>query len=219
MVKKILISVGVVLIVAAIVVGVLVIIKQAQPQQDAADGDDTVPQTTVADLSKDYGACNVVTTSGIKAALGSVADDIQEPQNLGIVGDVAIGPGVEGLASDSQLCVYAFTAGGTIEDGFNSQNALTIEVTRYTNEGGPTAFIEQIRQSGVVETIPTLGNDVFYSANTVSQGPGAVYTFKLQVFDTGQLTAYAIRQPADSATLTAETARAALITLAEQAKE
>lgn len=220
MIKKILLSLGIVVAVAVIVVGVLFVINQAQPQQ-MTNGDeaDATTKTTVPDLSKDYGACNVVTMVTVKEALGTVANTLQEPQNMGIVGDSNIGPGVENLVSDSQLCAYAFASGGTFENGFNSNNAFSIQVTRYSNEGGPTAFITQIRNSGIVEEVPDISQNAFYSANTVSQGPGATYTYKLQVFNNNELVVYTIRQPADASTFTAETAKTALTALAKRASE
>ena len=119
--------------------------------------------------------------------------------------------------SDSQICVYAFEPGGTIENGFNAGNGLTIQRIIYTNDGGPSALIEQIRSSGVTTEIEGLGDVAFYSSNTASQGPDTSYTFKVQVFEGSELTAYTLRQPSDSATFTAESGRTALTTLAKEA--
>lgn len=214
--KKILISLAALVVIATLVFGALVITQMIRsPNEEAA------PANTVAgpDLSKDYNACDLFDKATIKAALGSAIDTIQDPQNNGIVDGKKVGDGMENLVFDSQICVYGFVPGGSFENGSNSTNGLTVMVTEYTNETGPATFITAIREEPLIEEITDLDGDAFYNANTVATGPGAMYNFKLQVFKGKTLYEYTIRQPADTASFTAESAKIALVTLARSTKD
>jgi hypothetical protein len=212
--KKILITVGVIIVVAGAVAGSLYLWQRAQAPKD------TPKQTeTVLDHSKDYSACKLLDTAAIKTALGEAAKDLQDPQDMGIVQNKAVGEGVDDLVSDSQYCVYAFKTGGTLENGYNSGEALIIERIVYTNDGGPKSLIKQVAENDVTSPVEGIGDAAFYSANSVAKGPGATYSFRLQVFIDKTSIRYMIRQPAESASFTDETAKTALIQLAKQAKQ
>jgi len=215
MVKKVIISILIVIIVAGLVVGALYVIKQTQnnPTTDTS-------AVTVLDFSKDYEACNLLDSASIKLALGDSAANLQNPENMGIVGNKAIGNGVDDLVSDSQICVYAFGTGGTLENGFNSGDAFSIERTVYINEAGTKTFVDQITsQSLAVAVDEPLGDFAFYGANTTAIGPDATYSYKLEVFTAKTSIRYMIHQPADSSSFTEETAKTALIQLAKLAKQ
>ena len=215
MFKKILLSLAIIIGLAAHVTAITYIAKninqQAEPTVAVVD-----PTKTVPDLSKDYDACNALETNVIKTTLGDAAQDLQEPSNNGIVGGKEVGTGMENLEFDAQSCVYAFIPGGTFENGYNSNNAFNIVVTKYTNPEGPTTFVEAIRNEALIEEVTDLGDDAFYNANTASTGIGATYNFKLQVFTGKTLVEYSINQPAEKATFTKETAKTALVTLAQK---
>jgi hypothetical protein len=214
MIKKILISSGVMVVVAGLVFGALYFIKQAQvsPASEAV-------AATILDHSKDYGACGLVDSASLKKALGDSAADLQQAQDMGIVGNKAIGEGVNDLVSDSQICVYAFGPGGTLENGYNSGDAFIIERIIYSNESGPKTFIAQIQSQSTAAAVDgSLGDYAFYGANTTATGPGATVTFKLEVFTDKTSVSYAISQPAESTSFTAETAKTALIQIATLAK-
>lgn len=216
MFKKILISIGAVAIVAGAAFGALYFITQSQRTSDGDTNKES--NTIILDHSKDYGACDMLDSSSIKTALGDVAVNLQKPENMGIVGNEAVGSGVEDLVSDSQICVYPFEPGGTLENGFNSGNALIVEQIVFSNESGPKSLIKQIQSAGLATAVEGIGDAAFYSANDASQGPGAIYSFKLEVFIDKKSTGYTIYQPAESASLTAESAKVALESLARQAK-
>jgi len=215
MIKKILISSGVMVIAAGLVFGALYFIKQAQVSPASES-----PAATILDHSKDYGACDLIDSALLKKALSDSAADLQPAENMGIIGNKTVGSGVEELVSDSQLCVYAFAPGGTLENGFNSNNAFIIERIIYSNESGPRAFIEQIASESTAATVDgTPGDYAFYGANMTATGPRATYSYKLQVFTDNISVRYMIYQPAKSASFTAKSAKAALIQIATLAKE
>lgn len=214
--KKIIISIAALLGVAVLVFGALFVIQLIRSQNE-----ETPPAETLVgpNLSKNYGACDLFDKATVKTALGSAANELQDPQNNGIVDGKKVGGGMEDLVFDSQVCIYGFAPGGTFEDGSGSGNGLTVLVAKYTNETGPATFIAAIRDEPLIEEITDLGDDAFYNANTTATGPGAMYNFKLQVFKGKTLYEYTIRQPADAATYTAESAKTALVTLAKAAKD
>jgi hypothetical protein len=211
MIKKILISAGIIIVFAGVVVGVLYFIKQTHP----VVGTKNSSSTPVLDHSKDYGACKLLTTSLIKTTLGSAATNLQTSENMGITKDRYVGDGVKDVVSDSQSCVYAFVSGGTLENGFNADNGLSVEKTVFTNKEGPKALIAQIIQLDPTTQISSLGDAAFYTADTASQGPGATDSFELQIFKGNDSTSYTIQQPAAKSTFTADTAKAALLALAQ----
>jgi len=214
MVKKILIAVGILVVSTGLTVGILYFLKQGQTGSDQQQ-DNT---KTVLDHSKDYSACTMLEFATIKSTLGEGATNLQQAENMGIVGNKAVGDGVEDLVSDSQLCIYAFATGGTLENGYNSGNAFIIEKIIYINEGGPQALINQIETESIAVAVDGVGDKAFYNAADAATGPDATDSFKLEVFKDNTSIKYMIRVPADSTAFTAKTAETALVTLAKQAK-
>lgn len=214
MLNKILLALVVIVVAAGLVFGGLFVVSLLQPK--AA----TPPATTTArgpNLSKDYGACTLNSVEEIKTALGTAASSLEGPYNDGIVASSEIGYDVEGLVSDSQACVYPFSSGGTFDNGFNAGNGLTVDVTVYSNSGGPSAFIAAIQQAiqkgAPITSIPAISDSAFYTVNTAASGPGATHSFRLQVFKGDHLTTYTLSQPAEATTFTAASAKTALVTL------
>jgi len=221
MIKKILIGLGIVVVIAGATIGVLYFTKRShQPQQTTVDN--TPASESVFNLSKDYGACRILETPAIKTALGNAAVNLQAPKNMGIVEDKYVGEGVDDVTSDSQICIYAFEPGGTTENAFNSGNAFMIQKTIYTNESGPDLLVNQIKEQQKVDSsitsVDDLGDAAFYNANNTSTGPGATYNFSLQIFTDKTSVTYTIRQSAEKTTFTTETGKTALLQLAQLAK-
>jgi hypothetical protein len=208
--KQILKSVGITILVAGVTVGGLALLKQANHTSPVTTA--TSPKL-VLDHSKDYGACTLVTATAIRSALGDTAANLQPPVDAGITRDSYFGDGAQNIVSDSQTCVYAFAPGGTSETTISGTNALTIKKTKYSNNGGPKAVIEQIKANPEASAITALGDSAFYIANTTSNGPGATASFTLLIFKNNESTTYTIIQPAKTTTLTTETAKTALLML------
>jgi len=216
MIKKILFGAGAVIAVMGLTVGVLYFIQQGRSTSETS----SEPTVTVfiPDLSKDYKACSTLDRASIQSTLGVAASNLQTGENIGIVGEKQIGDTAKDVVADSQTCIYAFVTGGTIENAYNSSNAFVIQKTLYTNQSGPVAVIQQIKADPSTEQIETASDQTFYTANTFSQGPNAINTFELRVFKANEQTSYSIRQPAETATFTAVSARTALLKLVESAQ-
>lgn len=220
MLKRVLISLGIVLVATGLMIGILLAIRQAQPQPEPQESSQTEPDTTktIADLSKDYGACTLLDVEFIKTTLGEVANNIQEAQNMGIVGENNVGPGVDNVVSDSQTCAYPFINDGNIENGFNNSNGLNVQVTLYKNNDDAIAISTQIRESGLAESIDDLGDSAFYTYADGEKGLSVpTNTFKLQVFKDQKLISLTLRQPVETSMFDTETGRDVLVKLAKQA--
>jgi hypothetical protein len=216
MIKKILIGAGIVIVAAGAALGVLYFIQKSQPTTTTPEEQ---PPEVVLDFSKDYGACSSLDVSTVKTALGDAAVNLQPPENIGIVGNQVIGEDVENTSSDAQICVYAFEPGGTLENGFNSGNALMVQVTKYANEPDLQTIVNQIESDEFSIAVDGLGDSAFYNAPPIPQGPDTSYILKLSVFTAKTLTEYSINQPTELATFTAESGKAALVQLATLAAE
>jgi len=215
MIKKILISTGAVIGAMAITLGILLFVQQSTaPAEDVPSPDSSV---FVPDLSKDYGACSVLEQASISSVLGEPANNLQPANNIGIIEESQAGEGAQDIVADSQTCVYAFTPGGVAENGFNITNAFVVQKSTYSSLEGASTIIEQIKADPSSQP-ESSGNNTFYTPNTAAQGPDAIYTFELQVFNGTERTVYSIRQPAEAATFTVESARTALLALADQAQ-
>ena len=206
--KKILLAVGITIFAAAATFGVIFLINKL-----LSDGNTNNPnnQQSVLDLSNDYGACTMFSVEDVKASLGSAVSDVQAPENMGIVGNTE--------ESDSQICVYAFEPGGTIENGFHSNNGLVIKKTIYANNEDFKTELEEVRQDPTLTEINDLGESAFYSAVTSSRGPSATHQFMLLVFKNDTYNSYKISQPAESASFTPQSAQQALTSLARQSTD
>jgi hypothetical protein len=114
-------SIAALLLIGGGTVGVLLLFKGSNSpakEETAFDGSGPADPDYVftPDLSKDYGACTILQKNTIKLALGTVADNLDGPNNVGRV-QVAKG-------DDSQVCSYGFTK-STAENTLNIDNGLT----------------------------------------------------------------------------------------------
>ncbi len=210
--KKILISLVAVILSTGLTFGVLLALRPVETTQR----DPNSASELVLDFSKDYQACNTLDSAVIKSALGETANELQPAKNLGIIGEQPLGEGTESVVADSHTCVYAFATGGNEENGFNAENSFILNKTLYTNQAGPAAVIDQIKQDPTIFIVETASGEVYYTANTSAEGPDAVYTFDLYAFSGNERTTFTIRQSAESATFTADSARTTLVSLFEQ---
>jgi hypothetical protein len=209
MIKKILIGFVLVIVAAGIALGILYLIRP-NPQAKAP-----VSTKLVLDHSKDYGACTLLDSSSIKAALGKAAANLQQPINVGITNDNYFGDGAQSIVSDSQTCIYSFAPADSTKNTVSATDGLTIKKTMLTTKEGTKALIDQTKSDTSKTEVSALGDIAFYNADTTAQGPDATYNFILQVFNGNESISYTISQSAKSATFTAITAKAGLILLAK----
>jgi hypothetical protein len=210
MTKKIIISLGILLATTGITIGILFLVQQNSPEN--------IEENTelVVNESKDYQACDILSTEALKESLGDAGQNLQAPENLGIVEEQPVGDGVDEIVADSQICVYAFAEGGSLENSFNSNNALIIEKTVYQNEGGTTAILQQVEADPTAIAVELTELNAFYIPNVANDGPDPAASFELQVFSSTERTTLTIRQPADETTFTNDSAQAALEAIAQQ---
>lgn len=213
MIKRIAISAAIIVGIAGLTASILFLTttsNDAMPEPETPS-----PQSLVLDYSKDYGACELLDSSTIKTALGDVASTLQPFENAGITKDTYFGEQVKDVVSDSQTCIYAFAPGNKTETTLSGTNAFFVKKTRYTNPQGPKNLIEQSKANPTAKVIDSLGDSAFYTANTAAEGPGATANFELLVFKNNESISYSIIQPAEKMTFTAESAKTALLTLAQ----
>lgn len=180
----------------------------------------STPAVSIApsfDHSKDYGACTLIDTATIKSALGTSANTLQTPVDMGIANYKLIGNKLADIKADSQLCVYAFATGGSAANDYLSNNAFSTQVVTYRKDTDTLAVINQLALDSDAAKTDVSGHTAFYSANTVSQGPNATYSFKLFVFIGNKEYVYAISQPVSHATFTADSGKTILTSLARVA--
>lgn len=213
MIKKILISSGVVIVVAGITLATLLVFKHPDKQVDTKPA--PVSKKLVLDHSKDYGACTLLNTAAIQTALGDAATNLQKPLDAGITSDRYFGDGVKDITSDTQTCVYAFSPGTSTDEVLAGANGLSIKVTKYTNTAGPTALIEQTKQNPTQELVNSLGDAAFYTSYIGTEGPNATASFTLLVFKGNESISYGIIQPAATTHFTTDSAKTALLSLAK----
>lgn len=213
MIKKVLISIGIIIVIAGITVGVLSFIKH--PLKTPAT-QTLVSKKLVLDHSKDYGACTLIDISTIKTNLGDAVTSLQAPVDAGITSDRYFGDSVKDVTSDTQTCVYAFAAGGSTDEALIGINGLTIKQTKFTNTEGPNAVIKQMKQNPTATSISELGDAAFYTEDTQAKGPNATFSFTLIVFKNKESTSYSIIQLASTSIFTPERAKTALLGLANK---
>ncbi len=172
--------------------------KAVEPPKDTSS-------TIVPDLSKDYGACQLLTKDTIKTALGSKAADLQDGSNSGRLHYSA---GVEG-----QYCSYDFTnnpANGTFK----------AEVSVYQGSADAQAIMALLADDTTKESLSLTNGDGFYSSNVdkVSQDSPEVQHFVLTFFSQEKQYTLSINQPRETVTFDDTSAKAALVTLANSVR-
>jgi hypothetical protein len=199
--KMIFISLAIVILIAAAVVGALVVFKKPNAAPDVA----SPAPSLVADTSKDFGACTVLDKSIIKTALSTPADNLMGPDNMG--------RGLIGNGDESQTCVYSFTDGGTIDNGFNINHSFNIEVYVFADEAAKTAAIALIDPA--LPKIPDLGELAVYATYVdQSEQTDAKTQYVLSVYAGLKRYSFTINEPTLAALYSASTAQTALQSIA-----
>lgn len=200
--KRIIISIVAIVLVAGIVVGLLFLFKK--PTTSTAD--ETKITKLSPDLSVDYGACKLLDKTTITPALGNIADNLQGPDNMGRVHILN--------GDESQICVYGFEKGGTIEDSFNIANSFNVEVYTHKNQASLSLAKESIVPGQ--QTVKDVGESaVFYSINSDLDNK---VTYTLVVYIDLRHYSYTINVPKDSLAFTEESALTALQSIAATAR-
>ncbi|MDB5167557.1 MAG: hypothetical protein JWN26_702 [Candidatus Saccharibacteria bacterium] len=202
----IIVSIVVIIIAAGTVVGLNIYLKPSTKQATAP----TAKTDTLPDLSKDYGACSLLTKAQITSALGKIADTLQDPVNNGIVGVVLVGSSLSNFSADAQSCLYHF-APVSKSATYTNDNGLTVQLTKFGNSESTAAYQKQITTNPGAATVNGLGNSAFYTQSAA--GDAQTY-YTLQVFKSNALYEYTLHLPADTST-DSSTAQKALTTLAQ----
>lgn len=234
-IKWSLIAFGVFIISAGVIVAImLLVVKPSEPNKPADNNTNNDSTALVPDTSKDFGACNLVDKTLIQSSFGSTADNLQGPNNMGLVyiGGSG-GSGSNAVSDQTQKCVYSFTTGGTMDNSFNASNGFSVEVYHYGSQAdavtakdfyGKNQTIESLNMA--TEVVNGLGEAAFYEAKSnvsISTGPttsGAqsndttYNTYLLIVFQNQAHYAFTLSQPTADSTFDYETALSALKTIA-----
>ncbi|MFY9228558.1 MAG: hypothetical protein WAO28_04535 [Candidatus Microsaccharimonas sp.] len=206
--KKILISIGILLVLVGLVIGGLFIFTKKEAPEETTPDSNTVNAPLTVDKTKDLGACTLLDKGSLKKTLGTVATDLQGPDNVGLV---KTGAGSTYLL---QTCVYAFKTGGTIDNSFNISNGFSIEVAELADQTQANTLRKGYKDDGAM-TVTALGDQAFYQVIVIDNPQAQLNTFSLTVFKGAKYYAYSITQPKDATTFTAQTAQQALETIAK----
>jgi hypothetical protein len=209
MIKKVLIASGIVIVVAGLVFGGLWFFRPAPaPTAQTPDGD-TGNAPLTADTSKDFGACTLVKKADISSALGSVAGNLQDGQNMGLI-KVGVDSG-----DQAQTCVYAFAAGGTIDNAFGADNGLSIEVYVHKDQASADASVTNNEGALGMQKVGNLGDAAFYE--TIELTTPAVTRHILTVYEKDRHYGFTLSQPTASSSISAPEAQEALEKIARTA--
>lgn len=220
MVKKIAlvgISIVSVIVVAGIVVAALMFFVGDSKKEDTAN---VTPDTSVKndptksdpskqeqygdiDLSKDLGACLVVTKTDIVAGLGDAVPSTADGKNRGYALDSA--------GSGLQSCIYAFSDDNAIN------NRFSVTVMEFKTDALLAASKDVFNDTQKVEVATNaayfLATSVPESAQTPAQNDYSIFVYKDK-----KLYQFTISRPADVDTFTAATAQTALVAIVSAAK-
>ncbi|MDB5162153.1 MAG: hypothetical protein JWM52_661 [Candidatus Saccharibacteria bacterium] len=207
--KKILISLVVIIIVAGGVVGGLVLFNKPTLTQVAPEEEREI-YPMAPDNTKDFGACKLLDKEKLKTALGTPAATLQGPDNLGLVRSSSDnGTGL--LGDQSQVCGYSFITGGKFETSFNIDQGFSVEIYKYATKMSTDAAIATHAND---TPVAGLGDSAFYGSTTNEfQG---ITQYWLTVFSGETHYSYRISEKISDAKYTSETAQAALEAIAKQ---
>lgn len=192
-----LVSIGAVLLIAG---GTLFALWLAQPKSSDTDKN-TDPTVVVPDLSKDYGACSLLTKNEIAAEFSDAATDLQDGYNSGrLFYDSEV---------EAQYCSYDFTsdpANGTFK----------AEVTVYKSQADSDAIEVLLAEDTTKEEITFNNGSAFYSSDVDQLAPNSpeIEHFVLTFFEGARQYTFSINQPADTTTFDDASAQTVLVTLA-----
>jgi hypothetical protein len=204
--KVIIISAISIIVIAGVAIAALLLLRPQTVVIVKTNSDSMSP-----DLAVDYGACSLLEKDFIKLTLGSTADNLQGPDDMGRIylknGD------------QSQPCIYSFIVGGTMENSFNASNGFSVEVYKFKDQASLDTRLAVKNDSEIVVTGIGESANFVNSASTVAS-PDAEptdYTKNtLTVYAGLKSYTYSISEPTKSATFTTQTAQTALTTLAQR---
>jgi hypothetical protein len=203
--SAIILSIVGVIVVAVIAVTTLLIIKSIVKK--GPDVATIVNKNAVLkpDVSQNFGACTLLSKTTIESALGSVASTLHGPDNEGV--------GTIGSGDTAQTCVYPFLSDGSFAtNGFNLDNSFNVLVYEYKNSSNKTSDRERI---GSV-SVSGLGDKAAYVTTMGdSNNPNS---FSLTVYSGLKYFTYTINQPTASTTFSSDSAKSALVTIANSVK-
>ncbi len=217
---KIIIGLGILIVSSAGTIGVIYFVQQlSQPKtvKTLPDGTQQNPTGFQIDTSKEYGACTLVSQEAIQTALGALAASLQEKVNLGRIQNPVRGEAGKAVAPDTQACVFAFIPNGTLENSFNTHNALTVSAGVFSSQHDATQAVSLIKQDDGMRPVEALGDAAFLSGPTPSSATTSAIT--LTVIDGIHQYQYRISQPTKKPVLTEAQVEAALQTLAKSVKK
>lgn len=205
--KAIIISIISIIVVAGGVVGILLFVKAQQTAAPSVDNATTLK----ADLSKDYGACTILDKNFVKSTLGEPANDLQGPDNVGRI--------YSPNGDESQLCVYSFIGGGTIDNAFNQANGFSTEVYVFKDEANKTAYKEVVDLTkGAVKGVGDAATFTYVTQDTAASPGSPVFKqtkATLKVYSALKIYTYTITQPTESSSFDEQSAKDALLTIAK----
>jgi hypothetical protein len=216
MFKMFAIGFGIIVLVSGLTVGILYVIKQNQPVAQTVV---TTNQngTYIVDTSKDFGACRVFSIDQIKTALGEPAKSLAGPENLGYIRDTNQGEHPLSSPLETQTCVYSFIAGGTKDNRFNSDNGLSVAITKVKTKADSDSLISALKSDKSWSPVVTLGDSVYFSAQ-INQPHVTTNHIQLKQFKDLTLYVYTLDQPVAETAYTSDSARVALSALATLVK-
>ena len=199
--KVIIFSVIGIIVIALVVVGGLYVFKQLAKKAPVVATTPAIVKTTV-DTSKDYGACTLLVKSNVQSMIGSAASNLQGPDNLG---RVFIGNGDE-----SQICIYGFVTGGTLDNSFNIANGFSDEVYIHKDQASVDTAKQVVFEGS--QPIADLGDSALYYSLTDMNLKKVSYI--LTVYSKLKHYTYMISVPTPDKTFTSASAEAVLKAIA-----
>lgn len=207
--KKIILSVVGLVLVAAIVVGVLYLVKTLSPLgQDDTTSAEGSASSWRPDTSHDYGACTRVPKSTIESALQGKVASVYGPDNMGYFvgkGFTKDGP----VSYDMQSCIYPFAPGASVDNVYNQYDGLIVTVSHFRSQADADAVLALAREGD--KGIGGIGQHAVYTSSASGEAGKA---FSLNVIDGMTQYQYEIKQSSGKITFTDDSAREALVTIA-----
>ena len=209
--RLIIISIAIVIVIAALVTALLVVTTQHKvtpavattiKNDPAKDNPANQESLITPDLSKDLGACTAISKDTITSALGSKVESVGNSVNLGYAGSAAKG------GDGSQTCVFPFSSANALNNRYST--TVTLFATADSKKAAQSAYSAMTKIDGIGDAA------YFETVNTeASAGTAALHAYNAYVFSGGKLYTLTISQPTDSDTFTSTSAQEALTTIAK----
>lgn len=196
--KAVLFSILGIIVVAGVVVLALIFLRPAI-------GGEAVEEK-MPDLSKDFGACDLLGVDQIKQELGAVANDIKGPKNAGFVT-------IDNF-NEAQTCVYPIADEGSFSNMYNLNNAFSTYIYVFKDKVEKDGSLGLTDPNAFIKS--KLGEKVAYESYGGEEDGHLMYT--LSVYKGMRRYAFRLSQPTKEIALTKEDGQKALTKLAGLAK-